>query len=200
MNLFNQRILQSLGFLLVMFQSFQTLQAQSSVPSDSLKQVLLAKEKEMFSVMVEGDKPAATKMVGEDYITINADGVIQNKEETMKTLGRFKGSTGKLSDADRTIRVYGNIAIITGRAKAYMKGILVADFLYTQTWTRRKGQWEFIGWQGTMTGLPAWYPVIITAVLLILLYLITRFVRKKIRRSRRTTEARAKKSLLAELE
>jgi len=40
----------------------------------------------------------------------------------------------------------------------------------------------FIGWQGTMTGVPSYYPVIVTGILLILLYLIIRLVAKKRRK------------------
>jgi len=125
----------------------QTAFAQAPDPSDSLKNVLIAKEAEMFRVVLNGDKPAAEKMFATDYMTINADGTMQDKTETMKLFGKFKGATTTLSD--KRIRTYGNLSIITGGAKFYIKSILVAQIFYTETWIFRNGQWDFIGWQGT---------------------------------------------------
>ena len=158
----------------------QNTRAQEPAVPDSLTNVLVAKEKEMFAIVMRGNKPEAENLFAPDYITINADGVMQDKEETMKMFGRFKGATSDLSE--KKIRVYGNIAIINGRCKAHMKSILAADFLYTQIWLYRAGSWQFIGWQGTMTGIPSWYPVIITTVLLVLLFFITRLVIRKFRK------------------
>ena len=158
----------------------QTAFAQASGPSDSLKNILIAKEAEMFRVVLNGDKPAAEKMFATDYMTINADGTMQDKTETMKLFGKFKGATTTLSD--KRIRTYGNLSIITGGAKFYIKSILVAQIFYTETWIFRNGQWDFIGWQGTMTGLPSWYPLIITVIVLVLLYFLVRFIVRRVRK------------------
>ncbi|WP_295714531.1 nuclear transport factor 2 family protein [Mucilaginibacter sp.] len=156
--------------------------AQLSANADSLTKVLIGKEAEMFNAILTADKPATDKMVGQDYITINADGVLEDKIEMMKNFGKFKGAAVTLSD--KQVRHYGNLSIITGRAKFYLKSILVAEIFYTETWIYRNRKWDFIGWQGTMTGLPSYYPVIFTILGLILLYLIARFITKIIKRSR----------------
>jgi Domain of unknown function (DUF4440) len=140
-------------------------------------QVLASKEKEMFDAICGGDKAAAEKLFATDYITINADGVMQSREEAMNSFGKFKGSTYKLSGV-RT-RLYGNCAIITGRANFYIKSIPVAAVLYTETWTSHNGQWQFSGWQGTMTGAPSWYPIFFTVFVMLLLYAVLRWIRKK---------------------
>ena len=127
-------------------------------------------------------------MIGEDYITINADGVMENKVEMMKTFGKFKGATATLFD--KQIRTYGNLSIITGRAKFYLKSILVADVFYTETWVYRNNQFYFIGWQGTMTGLPSYYPIIFSLLALIVLYFLTRFILRKIWNRRHQTVGR----------
>jgi hypothetical protein len=151
--------------------------SQELLPSDSLTAVLTSKESEMFSIITNGNKEAAEKLIGQDYITINADGVMEGKENTLKTIGKFKGSTASLSD--KKIRVYRNVAIINGKAKFYLKQILVAQIFYTEIWNYRNEQWQFIGWQGTMTGLPSYYPVITTIIIILLLYLIIRLIIRK---------------------
>ena len=165
----------------------QNTHSQELVPSDSVAQELTKIEKEMFRVVTEGDKPAAEKLFAHDYITIDADGVMQDKEMVMQTFGRFKGSTAALSD--KKIRISGNLGIINGKAKFYLKSVLVAEVFYTELWILRQGQWEFVGWQGTMTGVPSYYSIIITIILLILIYAIARVIRKKLRRLRSAPHA-----------
>ena len=162
-------------FLLVLIS--QHIYSQEIPVSDSLKTLLIAKENEMFSIITNGNKEAAEKLIAQDYITINADGVMEGKENTINTIQKFKGSTAKLSE--KQIRVYDNTAIINGRAKFYVKTILVAEIFYTEIWNFRNNQWQFIGWQGTMTGLPSYYPIIVTLIIISLLFLIIKLIRRK---------------------
>jgi hypothetical protein len=170
-------------FMFLMFLVPCISYAQELQPSDSLTAVLSAKENEMFTVITSGNQAGAEKLIADDYITINADGVMEGKENTVKSIGKFKGSVARLSD--RKTRLYDNIAIINGKAKFYVKQILVAEIFYTEIWHYRAGQWVFIGWQGTMTGVPSYYPVIVTGILLILLYLVIRLVARKRRKHTR---------------
>ena len=170
-----QKSIIAISFLFLLIS--QHLYSQEISVSDSLKILLISKEKEMFSIITNGDKEAAEKLIAQDYITINADGVMEGKENTIKMIRKFKGSTANLSD--KKIRVYDNIAIINGKAKFYVKTILVAEIFYTEIWNFRNKQWQFIGWQRTMTGLPSYYPIIVTLIIISLLYLIIKLIRRK---------------------
>jgi hypothetical protein len=55
---------------------------------------------------------------------------MEGRENRIKTIQKFKGSTASLSDKE--ISVYDNIAVITGKAKFYVKTILVAEIFYTE--------------------------------------------------------------------
>jgi len=172
-----------LFILVIVLAGFkQDAYCQSAAPSDSLSKVLIDQEAKMFHATLTGDKPAADKMIGEDYVTIDADGEMQTKTEMMKTFGRFKGATVTLYD--KRIRTYGNLSIITGRAKFYIKSILAADVFYTETWVYRNNQFYFIGWQGTMTGTPSYYPVIFSLLGLVVLYFILRLIIRRFRKRR----------------
>ena len=90
---------------------FQHVRAQT-VP-DSVSKILIAKEKEMFNVITGDDRVAAGKLLADDYFTINADGVTEDKEATIKTIGKFKGSVAELSD--KKLREYDHVALINGK-------------------------------------------------------------------------------------
>jgi hypothetical protein len=92
---FQKRLSISIPFILLISQ---VVYSQTLLPSDSLTAVLSAKENKMFTIITNGNQNEAEKLIGEDYITINADGVMEGKENTLKTIGKFKGSTAKLSE------------------------------------------------------------------------------------------------------
>jgi len=127
----------------------------SCSPSDSLspngQQELEDAEKAMFNATSFGDSAAFRKICGIDYYTINANGEAHTLEETIPSVPRFKGSTTSLSEQKQ--RLYGDLALRTGRAKFYFGGKQVAEALYTTGWIYRDGRWQFIHWQGTMTGM-----------------------------------------------
>ncbi len=132
----------------------------------------------MFS---NGDAETFKALVGDDYLTISADRTIGNKAQTLESVADFKGSTYRV--VEQTDRVYGNVVMSSGRAKFYYGSILVADVYFNQTWIFRNGTWQFINWQGTMTGAPKNYPIYLTLiptfVVLAIIYAINRYRRRK---------------------
>lgn len=88
--------------------------------------------------------------VSDDYFTINADGVSQNKEELLADKDRLKMlEMATFEFFDKKIRVYGNVGIINGMSKAFFDGNYVAEFLYTAIFVKEDGTWKYTSWQGT---------------------------------------------------
>ena len=157
-------------------QPGSTASAQDSLTVVELGN-LAAAEKSMFEIMGRADEQAFLQIAGDDYFTINADGVALDRAGALKLLSKFKGSTSKRSE-QRT-RIFGHTAVLTGRGKFYFKSLLVAEVLYSQVWVLRDGRWQFVNWTGTMTGLPSWYPVIFTGIVFLGLILLVRWMRRK---------------------
>lgn len=151
----------SAPLLLFLIMVSGLLSAQTpSLPATALAR-LDSTEQAMFQATQNAD--AFGNILGDDYITLNADGVMENKAQTLDMVRNHplpKADTVQFSR--QTQRVYGDIVIRTGQAKAYKAGLVLADFIYTQTWVYRDNRWQFIGWQGTMTGWPKHYPVMLT--------------------------------------
>ena len=125
--------------------------AQSKVPA-SVQRELEAEEKKMFDAILKYDPDYWKNKVDGDYITINADGVMQTKAEIMADSVRknmFAGWTYKLFD--RKIRLYGNVAIITGRSQYLKDDVVYGEVYHTEIWLKKNGKWMFDGWHGTYT-------------------------------------------------
>lgn len=125
--------------------------AQSSVSASTAKELEEAESK-MFVGILHHNADYFKDYVANDYITINADGIMADKEQTYADSSRFKmlnGFTWKLSD--KKIRAYGDVGIITGRAGIYLKEMFAGEFLYTAIFVKDHKKWMFTGWQGTMS-------------------------------------------------
>ena len=151
-----------------------------TLPQEVIGQ-LKSEQIRMFEMFSNGDIETFKKLAGDDYLTINADGTYMDKTQTLDLIPKFKGSTYKV--LEQTDRLYNNLVISTGRAKFFFGSILVAEVYFNQTWIYRDNRWQFISWQGTMTGIPKNYPIYLTLIVTILIagliMLILRFVGRK---------------------
>jgi len=158
-----KRMLFSVVFLAQIY-GFSQADSLSQTTIDQLKKEQI----KMFEMFCNGDAENFKKIVGDDYLTVNADGTYMGKDEMLTVIPKFKGSTFKI--LEQTDRVYNNLVISTGQAKFYFGPVLAADTYFHQVWIFRNGKWEFISWQGTMTGTPKNYPVYFTLIVLLILF------------------------------
>jgi hypothetical protein len=136
---------------ILLFFITQILFGQKKVSEADMKELEAAEEK-MFDAILKYDPGYWNDDVPDDYITINADGVMQTKKECMADSARknlFAGVSYKLFD--RKIRLYGDVAIINGRSQYLMGDKILGEVYHTEIWIKQKGKWMFDGWQGTYT-------------------------------------------------
>ena len=120
--------------------------------SEAVIKELETAEAKMFDAVLKYDPVYWNDNVPNDYITINADGVMQTKEQILADSSRknlFAGVSYKLFD--RKIRLYGDVAIINGRSQYLMGDKILGEVYHTEIWIKKKGKWMFDGWQGTYT-------------------------------------------------
>ncbi len=126
--------------------------AQSSV-EDQIKKL----ETDRAAAVVKGDVAAIASQTAEDYTLINANGELSSKAQTMDAIknGSIKLSANDLSDLK--VRVYGNTAVVTGKANA--KGVvggreLKGPVLFTRVYVKKDGKWQSVAFQQTPIAAP----------------------------------------------
>lgn len=136
---------------IVLFFFAQISFGQKKVSEADMKELETAETK-MFDAILKYDPAYWRDYVSNDYITINADGVMQTKDQILADSARkdlFSGVSYKLFD--RKVRLYGNVAIINGRSQYLMGDKILGEVYHTEIWIKEKGKWMFDGWQGTYT-------------------------------------------------
>ena len=120
--------------------------------SASVEDQIKKLEAERAAAVVKGDVAAIASQTSEDYTLINANGQLSGKAQTMEAIksGNIKLTANDLSDLK--VRLYGNTAIVTGKADA--KGVvggreLKGPVMFTRVYVKKDGKWQSVAFQQT---------------------------------------------------
>ena len=109
-------------------------------------------ENERTEAVTKADTTTLDKMTSDDYTMIDTRGTLRGKKEALGSLqsGQTKISSFTLSDLK--VRMYGNTAILTGRAdiKGTQGGADISGpILFTRVYVKTNGQWQSVAFQQT---------------------------------------------------
>jgi ketosteroid isomerase-like protein len=126
--------------------------AASSVFAQDVQEQLKKLEMDRAVAVVKADVATLDKTTSDDYVLINMNGRTAGKSDMIEG---FKSGSSKLTSEDLSdlkVRVYGNTAVITG--KADVKGTLggndaTGKILFTRVYVKKDGRWQSVSLQQT---------------------------------------------------
>jgi len=145
----------NIAFLLASMLSLAVL--LSVAWAASAEEELKKLETDRAAAVVKGDVATLEKQTSDDYTLINMNGQMSDKS---KMVSAFKSGQTKLTSdelSDMKVRVYGNTAVITG--KADVKGTLggrdaTGQIMFTRVYVKKGGQWQSVAFQQTRVSNP----------------------------------------------
>ena len=139
----------SLALILTSLPAASADQATEKAAVESIR----AMEEERNEAIIHGDAGALDRMTSDDYTFVTLRGEMRHKAEIVKDFhsGAAKYQSRKISDLN--IRVYGDSAVVTGRAT--QKGAengkdYSGDYWFTRVYVRRGGHWVTVALQTTL--------------------------------------------------
>lgn len=107
----------------------------------STESQLLALEQTWMQAAQDRNIPVLNRILADDYIDINYEGVVRNKADALKAPNlKAKQYTQRLSD--EKVRLYGNTAVVTGRGVLTKTGgVEIAAWRFTDVFIKRGGAW-----------------------------------------------------------
>lgn len=109
-------------------------------------------EREREDAYERGDLGALKRIWAEDLILINPSGVIRNRRQLLDEFGSGKTKFQAVSTDDVQVRIYGDVAVITGRTTLKGRdpgGDVDAQNRFTRVYVRRRGRWQMVSAQAT---------------------------------------------------
>jgi hypothetical protein len=104
-----------------------------------------------------GDVATLTRIYADDYVLITAEGVVRSKRDQIDELRSDKLHFAPLVPTERTVRLFGNVALVTSRDPA---GIvrngqeIGGDLRMVRVYVGRLGRWQLVSAQATRLQQP----------------------------------------------
>ena len=142
---------------LVLAAAFSSVTLLGSAWAEDVQEQLKKLETDRAAAAVKGDVATIEKQTSDDYTFINLYGQMSDKSQMVNGFktGRTKLTSNELSDMK--VRVYGNTAVITG--KADVKGTLGGkdvdgQIMFTRVYVKKSGNWQSVAFQQTRVANP----------------------------------------------
>jgi ketosteroid isomerase-like protein len=111
---------------------------------------LMDLEQRLAHAWVEGDQAAIDAMLDEAWITTDITGRVRTKSQVFRdTFGQSARPIASMVIEDVSVRLLGEVAVVTGRTIAKGPDGTSARLRFTDVLVRRQDRWLFVASQGT---------------------------------------------------
>jgi ketosteroid isomerase-like protein len=118
----------------------------------SVEQELIKLENTWNDALVKKDLASVNKILADDYIATDYDGIVSTKAQEMENLKSGESVVTSALTDDVKVRVYGDAAVVTFRwtSKATFKGKDTSgQYRWTDTWVKLAGRWQCVAAHGS---------------------------------------------------
>jgi ketosteroid isomerase-like protein len=119
---------------------------------NSAEKELVGVENAWKQAVVKRDAPALQRLYADEYTSVDQEGMTWNKKQDIEIdiAGVSRLSTYKLEDL--SVRIYGDVALVTGRNSATGKVLdrpAKSQTRFTDVFVKRDGRWQCVHSQTT---------------------------------------------------
>ncbi|MDA8108784.1 MAG: nuclear transport factor 2 family protein [Betaproteobacteria bacterium] len=118
----------------------------------TIEQDILALESRRYGAMTAQDTAGLGQLLHDDLVYTHSSAVVDTKQSYVEGIRSGKFRYRKIERAEERVRVYGDTALVTGRAAIEVEVDGKPKSLklrYLNVWVRQAGAWKFVAWQST---------------------------------------------------
>lgn len=122
--------------------------AMAATPEEEVR----AADARRIAAMVDGDVAALGSLLADDLTYTHSSGQVENEEQFLAAISSGKLDYESIVPSDVQVRIYGNTAVMTGRADIKVKAQgnpLAFASRFTSVWVKGEGGWRMVAWQST---------------------------------------------------
>jgi peptidylprolyl isomerase len=126
-------------------------QERSRNPRIIVESELKKLEREWFDAVVKGDSETLKRILADDFSALNDDGTFINKAKMIEMLQAGLIKLDEIKTDEFNLRLYGNTAVVTGRATYIRDQKPLGQSGHIETWVKRaspvgKPRWQAVSW------------------------------------------------------
>jgi ketosteroid isomerase-like protein len=113
---------------------------------------VLGLEEKRIAAMIERDFAKLESMVHDQLLYTHSSAVVDGKQSWLESMKSGKVKYKKANFSEQKVRVFGDVALVTGRAEidAEIGGqAKTLRLRYLNAWTKTPQGWKFVAWQST---------------------------------------------------
>jgi FKBP-type peptidyl-prolyl cis-trans isomerase/ketosteroid isomerase-like protein len=108
-------------------------------------------EREWFDAVAKNDLATLNRIFADDFLALNSDGSFISKSEMTRLLTSGKISLDEIRVDEFKLQLYGNTAVVTGRATYIKNQQPLGQDSHIEVWVRKPGasgkdQWQAVSW------------------------------------------------------
>jgi peptidylprolyl isomerase len=107
-------------------------------------------EREWFDAVVKGGAEALKRILADDFVALNNDGSFINKAKMIELSQAGLVKLDEITTDEFNLRLYGNTAVVTGRATYIRDEKPLGQSSHIETWVKRadagKIRWQAVSW------------------------------------------------------
>ena len=114
------------------------------------EKIIQGLEARRFKAMVEADVATLDSLLAPDLSYSHSSGWTQTKTEFMDSLRHGELKYAEIQPNVLEVRVYGNTALVTGRASVKVKSRgqdVNNELRFLDVYVKRQGRWQMVAWQ-----------------------------------------------------
>ena len=139
-------------FLLLGIALVFVLSGTFAAQNEKVEQAIRKLDEQRIAALTQPDIPALERMMTDDFTYTHSSGQVQTKAEFLGDFKSGKRVFKSLKQEDVQVRVYGNVAIVSGRCT--LLGVNEGkDFelpmRFIEVYTSNHGDWQWVTWQST---------------------------------------------------
>jgi ketosteroid isomerase-like protein len=112
-----------------------------------VEQQLIKMEQDWAQATLKRDTQALDRFEADEYV-YNIDSMKGTKKDDLADAKSGDFSADSLDEADMTVRVFGDAAVVTGKVTLrngkYKGKDVSGDYSFTDTWVRKNGHWQVV--------------------------------------------------------
>lgn len=107
-------------------------------------------EQQLAAAWVASDRAAIERLIADDWVTTDLAGRVRTKAQVLEEMfATGKTPVASMAIDDVRVRVFGDLAVVTGRTVASGADGAAVRLRFTDVLARRDGRWQFVASQGT---------------------------------------------------